>query len=164
MKPWTKPAALLLFNFFLFLTASGQSLNANDLAKINDNTDEIHVSDLLLKKGFKFQSKQYDDVTKTTEVRYDFQTLHNAGENVTYSLIKRTDSKQASTTLFFIHNVFHYKALIDNLKNSKYRFKGLKIVDDRSYFLFTKNKIAFLTRETKGVNDQTMYEVVVEGL
>lgn len=164
MKPLIKPAALLYFSLFLLVSANGQTLNANDLNNINNYTDEIQISDLLLEKGFKFQSKQYDNITKTTEVRYYFQTLHNSGENVTFSLIKKTDSRQVSTTLFFVHNVFHYKALIDNLKNSKYKFKGLKIVNDKSYLLFTKNKIAFLTRETKDVNDQTMYEIVVEVL
>ena len=164
MKPVIKPAALLLFSLFLLSSANGQSLSSNDLNKINNHTDENNVSKLLLEKGFKFQSKQYDDITRATELRYYFQTNLSSGENVTFSLIKSSDSKKVSTTMFFIHNLYHYKELIDDLKKSKYKFEGLKIVDNKSYFLFTRNKMAFLTRETKDVNEQPMYEVVVESL
>ncbi|MBV4359696.1 hypothetical protein [Pinibacter aurantiacus] len=149
---------LILFISFVFVfeaLATGQNLTPKELKQIHNNPDFAAITRNLLEKGF----KQYS--TGQTESRWYFQPFTYSGEEVSSCVIKSIDSNKQAKTVFFLYNPFNYKEFISNLKKSKYRLKGIEVIEDKSYVVFENKQTVFMTREHSSGRNKNYFEIIV---
>lgn len=161
MKPTAYRISSLVLAILLVKLSSGQNLSSQELNRIHNSLDFAIVNSSLLDKGFKFSRNEINEKTKETESRWYFPAYSHPGEDVSSYLIKRVDSNQNRKTIFFLYNPFHYRDFLDNLIRSKYRFKGIAVIDDQTYSIFKKKQTVFMvTEKPKGGNDR-YFEIMV---
>ncbi|MDH7463888.1 hypothetical protein QEG73_21480 [Chitinophagaceae bacterium 26-R-25] len=149
---------LVLFICFAFVFeafAIGQNLTPKELTDIHKNPDVAAITRKLSEKGF----KQYSAGQK--ESRWYFQPFTYSGEEVSSCVIKSMDSNRQAKTVFFLYNPFHYKEFISNLKKYNYRFKGIEVIEDKSYTVFENKQTVFMTREQPSGRNKNYFEIIV---
>jgi hypothetical protein len=161
MGKTTNLLTLFLFAFLFGTIAWGQNLTPQELLQINNNSDFTTITSTLVVKGWKLHSSSESKITKETSSSWYFHPFAEAkeGERVNSYLIKSVDSTQKAQTLFLLHNSFHYKDFINNLIKSKFKFTGVQIIEDKTYSVFTKKGIMFLTTEKKDSDNKNYYEI-----
>jgi hypothetical protein len=162
MRKTTVRLTLLLLVVLFTNSTWGQNLSPHELFQINSTSNFLVDTSTLVDKGYKFQSKQYDEITKTTESRWYFQASTHSGEEVSSYLIKSVYSDHKVKTVFFLYNPYHYRDFIQNLKKSKYKFNGVQIIGNKSYNVFKKDKATFLTKEKQDAANHNIFEIIVQ--
>lgn len=137
-------------------TAKSQVLQPDELIAIHRLSDSGAVTTKLDTKGYK-AAYGWDLKGREKVSNWIFQT--QPGETADLTIRKVTDPTGKTKTLYWISNSYQYKEFINSLSKSKFRFDGIRIIDDYSYSVFKRGDESLLALQLQGADKKMHYEI-----
>lgn len=123
----------LLLNF----RAQSQTLlTPGQLTGIHQQKDNDRITRDLSGRGYLKTNFWETKKNGEAETTWTFQT--RGGETVDFEIRKLTWPSGKAKTLYWIFNVYNYKAFMSSLAKAQYLFSEVKVIDNLAYLAFKK--------------------------
>ncbi|QKJ28248.1 hypothetical protein HQ865_00225 [Mucilaginibacter mali] len=137
-------------------TAKSQVLQPDELIAIHHTLDSGVITTKLDTKGYK-TAYGWDLKGREKVNNWIFQT--QPGETADLTVRKVTDPAGKIKTLYWISNSYQYKEFMGSLSKSKFRYDGIRIIDDFSYSVFKRGNESLLALQLQGADKKMYYEI-----
>ena len=162
MKQTIPKLTLILFLFCSWTFVKAQNLTPREMLSIHNIQSTQSINEILSEKGFD-PGETYRNVnSKETITNWNFKPFVDSGDEISSSLTRTVDTLQKTKTYFVLYNPYNYKDFINSLTKSKFKFQGMRVINDKNYSVFKYKKTTCLATERQLDGIRSYFEIVFE--